>query len=57
MVDLQASLDQQFMDIAIRKRVAKVPTDGTEDDRGCEMPPFEDHQPLRLRHHLSSVPA
>jgi hypothetical protein len=42
MVDLQASFDQQFLDITIREGVAKVPANGTENDLGSEKPPLED---------------
>src|SRR5262250_498842 len=35
MVDLQASFDQQFLDLTIREGVAKVPANGTENDLWC----------------------
>jgi len=37
MVDLQAALDQQLLDITIRKGVEKVPASGTKNDLGCEV--------------------
>src|SRR5437868_4023592 len=37
MVDLQAALDQQLLDITIGKGVAKVPSNGTKNDLGCEV--------------------
>src|SRR5215467_2536882 len=57
MVNLQASLHQQLLHFAIRKGVSKIPADGTENDLECEVPPFEDRRPLRLRHDLSSIAA
>jgi len=58
MVDLQAGFDQQFLDITIRKGVAKVPANVTEDDLGCEVPPLEERRPLgpRLVKHISALP-
>src|SRR5207253_2386613 len=55
MVDLQASFDQQLLDITIRKGVAKVPANGTKNDLGCEVPPLEDLRSLQFSHDLSSV--
>jgi len=55
MVDLQASFDQQFPDITIRKRVAKVPANGTENDLGSEVPPLKDRWWVGLGHDLSSI--
>jgi hypothetical protein len=55
MIDVQASLDQQFLDITIGKGIAKVPTDGTENDLGGKVPPFEACGSLWVCHTLSSV--
>jgi hypothetical protein len=35
-VDLDAALDQQLLDVAIRQAVAKVPADRYDDDLGWE---------------------
>src|SRR5215831_18764892 len=55
MVDLQASFDQQLLDITIGKGVAKVPANGTENDLGCEVPPLEDRRWVGLSHDPSSI--
>ena len=55
MVDLQAAFDQQLLDITIRKGVAKVSANGTENDLGREVPPFEDRRWVGLSHDLSSI--
>jgi len=38
----QAALLQELFDIAQRQRVSKVPTNGTKNDCGLGLPPFED---------------
>jgi len=60
-VDAETALLQQFLSIAQRKRIAKVPPDRTKDDAGFGLPPFEDrrsgshfailsrHQPVTLK--------
>jgi hypothetical protein len=55
MVDLQASLDQQFLNIPIREGVSQVPSDSTKNDLGSEVPPLEDWRLLEFCHSLSSV--
>ena len=55
MVNLQASFDQQLLDITIRKGVAKVPANGTKNGLGCEVPPLEDRRLLGLTHDWSSI--
>jgi hypothetical protein len=55
MVDLQPAFDQQFLDITIRKRVAKVPANGTENDLGSEVPPLKHRWWMGLSHDLSSI--
>jgi hypothetical protein len=41
-VDVETALLQQFLNIAQRKRIAKIPPDGTKDETGFGLPPFED---------------
>jgi hypothetical protein len=36
MVDLDATLDQEFFDVAVGEPVSEVPTDGEHDDLGWE---------------------
>jgi hypothetical protein len=60
-VDVEIALLQQFLNIAQRKRIAKIPPDGTKDETGFGLPPFEDrvlgshstilspHQPATLK--------
>ena len=55
MGDLQAAFDQQFLDITVRKGVAKVPANGTENDLRSEVPPLEDRWTLGLSYDRSSV--
>jgi hypothetical protein len=54
-VDVEATLLQQFLNIAQRKRVAKIPPDRTEYEAGFGLPPFEDrgsgyHSPILSRY-------
>src|SRR5271167_86303 len=67
-VHVETALLQQFLNIAQRKRIAKIPPDGTKDETGFGLPPFEDrgsgyhfvilsrHQPgtLKVATHPSS---
>jgi hypothetical protein len=41
-VDVETTLLQQFLNIAQRKRIAKIPPDRTKYDPGFGLPPFED---------------
>jgi hypothetical protein len=41
-IGFQAALLQELFDIAKRQRVSKVPTNGTKNDCGLGLPPFED---------------
>jgi hypothetical protein len=41
-VDAETTLLQQLLNLAQRKRIAKIPPDGTKDDAGFGLPPFED---------------
>jgi hypothetical protein len=41
-VDIETALLQQFLNIAQRKRVAKIPPDCTKYEAGFGLPPFED---------------
>jgi hypothetical protein len=41
-IDIETTLFQQLLNIAQRERIAKIPPDGTEDDAGFGLPPFED---------------
>src|ERR1035441_6478047 len=69
-IDIEATLLQQFLNIAQRKRIAKIPPDRTEYEAGFGLPPFEDrgsgsplaipsrHQPaaLKVATHPISLP-
>jgi hypothetical protein len=60
-IDIETALLQQLLNIAQRKRIAKVPPDRTEYEAGFGLPPFEDrgsgyhfailsrHQPAALK--------
>src|ERR1019366_2600877 len=60
-IDIEATLLQQFLNIAQRKRIAKIPPDRTQYEAGFGLPPFEDrgsgshfvilsrHQPATLK--------
>jgi hypothetical protein len=59
-VDVETTLLEQFLNIAQRQRIAKIPPDRTKDDAGFGLPPFEDrgsdyfailsrHQPATLK--------
>jgi hypothetical protein len=60
-VDIETALLQQLLNIAQRKRIAKIPPDRTEYEAGFGLPPFEDrgsgyhfailsrHQPATLK--------
>jgi hypothetical protein len=41
-VDIETTLLQQFLNVAQRERIAKIPPDCTKDDAGFGLPPFED---------------
>ena len=41
-VDVETTLLQQFLNIAQRKSIAKIPPDRTEYEAGFGLPPFED---------------
>ncbi len=41
MIDGNATLGQQFLDLAIGQAVAQALTDGADDDLGSEPPPLE----------------
>jgi hypothetical protein len=43
-IDIEATLLQQFLNIAQRKRVAKIPPDRTKYEAGFGLPPFEDRR-------------
>src|SRR6516164_9984194 len=43
-IDIETALLQQLLNIAQRERIAKIPPDGTKDDAGFGMPPFEDRR-------------
>src|SRR5829696_5308055 len=40
-VDLEAALPEQLLDVAIAERVAQVPRDGLQDQRRLEVPALE----------------
>src|ERR1035438_3314069 len=60
-IDIKTALLQQLLDIAQRKRIAKIPPDRTKDQAGFGLPPFKDrrsgyhfailsrHQPAALK--------
>jgi hypothetical protein len=60
-IDIETALLQQFLNIAQRKRIAKIPSDRTKYEAGFGLPPFEDrgsgyhfailsrHQPAALK--------
>src|SRR5271165_5392951 len=60
-IDIETTLLQQLLNIAQRERIAKIPPDGTKDDAGFGLAPFEDcgsgyhfailshHQPATLK--------
>jgi hypothetical protein len=60
-IDIETALLQQFLNIAQRKRIAKIPPDRTKYESGFGLPPFEDrgsgshfeilsrHQPAALK--------
>jgi hypothetical protein len=60
-IDIEATLLQQLLNIAQRKRIAKIPPDRTKYEAGFGLPPFEDrgsgshlailsrHQPAALK--------
>src|SRR5271169_6780772 len=60
-IDMETALLQQLLNIAQRKRIAKIPPDCTEYEAGFGLPPFEDrrsgshfaipsrHQPATLK--------
>ena len=37
MIDLQAALEEQLLDVTVAERVAQVPGDGLQDQRRFEM--------------------
>ena len=41
-VDLQATLQEQLLDVTVAQRIAQIPGDRLEDQRRLEMPAFED---------------
>jgi hypothetical protein len=41
-VDVETALLQQLLNIAQRKRIAKIPPDSTKYEAGFGLPPFED---------------
>jgi hypothetical protein len=43
-IDIETTLLQQLLNIAQRERIAKIPPDGTKDDAGFGLPPFEDRR-------------
>jgi hypothetical protein len=60
-IDIEATLLQQLLNIAQRQRIAKIPPDRTKYEAGFGLPPFEDrgsgshlailsrHQPAALK--------
>src|SRR4051812_15476700 len=40
-IDLQAALQEQLLDVAIAERVAQIPRDGLQDQRRLEVPALE----------------
>ena len=59
-IDLEATLLQQFLNIAQRKRIAKIPPDRTKYESGFGLSPFEDrgsgyHFAILSRHHPATL--
>src|SRR6516162_7416821 len=59
-IDIETALLQQFLNIAQRERIAKIPPDGTKDDAGFGLPPLEDrgsgyHFAIVSRHHSATL--
>ena len=49
----QTPLQEQFLDVPIRKREPQIPTDGAKNDLGFEVPPFKQSWP-RFGHRLAA---
>jgi hypothetical protein len=41
MVSRQTALSDKFLDVTMREGISQIPTDGAENDRRFEVPPFE----------------
>jgi hypothetical protein len=59
-IDVETTLLQQFLNIAQRKRIAKVPSDRTKYESGFGLSPFEDrgsgyHFAILSRHHPANL--
>jgi len=59
-IDIETALLQQFLNIAQRERIAKIPPDRTEYEAGFGLPPFEDresgsHFPILSRHQPATL--
>jgi hypothetical protein len=59
-IDMETTLLQQLLNIAQRERIAKIPPDGTKDETGLGLPPFEDrgsgsHFAIFSRHHSATL--
>ena len=57
MVYLQAALAEQFVDIAERARVPKLPAHGAQNQLGLRVSPLEDRRSNYLLHHLFRLAA
>jgi hypothetical protein len=59
-IDVETTLFQQFLNIAQRKRIAKIPPDCTKYEGWLGLSPFEDHGTgyhlAILSHHRSATP-
>jgi hypothetical protein len=59
-IDVEATLLQQLLNIAQRKRIAKIPPDRTKYESGFGLPPFEDRGSgydfaILSRHHTATL--
>jgi hypothetical protein len=59
-IDIETALLQQFLNIAQRERIAKIPPNGTKDDARFGLPPLEDrgsgyHFAILSRHHSATL--
>src|SRR5664280_1813495 len=59
-VDIETALLQQLLNIAQRKRIAKIPPDRTKYEAGFGLPPFEDrgsgyHSPILSRNQPATL--
>ena len=59
-IDMETAFLEQLFNIAQRKRVTKIPPDGTKDETGFGLPPLEDrgsgyHFPILSPHQPATL--